>query len=283
MGVYQIFKLFVTPAIVILEYTLDGQTLSTRRALCLGLVCLFCVGSIHGDLQISTQGLMWATIWVPFAAIFKVQWARMKKRYDCSTLNLMNAAMPYACILQLAIAPIVDPPGLFKYQWTLEAGMLLTMSAFGAFFVLYSSFLVLGHVGPLSHTLLGPLKTTTTMMGSAILFKTQYSKTQLVTAAGALISLAAYTHVTMTEKRRTNKEDGSLLPPRSTSSLSLNDTSCLPIIHENSGKGDDDTTVTAFTLSMTEEDGTQLDDDVERTPLIEVSLPKGHRHEQTMK
>jgi solute carrier family 35 protein E3 len=249
MGVYQIFKLLVTPAIVALEYCLDGRVLSGRRAICLAFVCLFCVGSINGDLQISTSGLAWATVWLPFAAIFKVQWARVKRRYNCSTVSLMNAVMPYACFLQLAIAPVVDPPGLFTYQWTLQTVLLLTMSAFGAFFVLYSSFLVLGHVGPLSHTLLGPLKTATTMMGSAVLFKTRYSATQLVTATGALLSLAAYTHVTVTEQRQ-HKQEQEGIPLLAVSSIKSTE----PSSNKQVDNGDDTVTTAASTSSNGDEE-----------------------------
>jgi hypothetical protein len=199
MGFYQIFKLLVTPLVVLLEYLLDGRTLSTQRMLWLFWVSIFVLLSVHGDMEFSTLGAILASIWIPFAAIYKVQWSRVRKLYGCGTLALMHAVMPYAIVLQLFLAPIVDPPGIQDYHWTLEAVTLLSLSGLAAFFVTFSGFLVVGNVGPLAHTLLGPLKTGVAMLAAKILYSTEYSSVQLLGAGGALISLALYTHVTVTE------------------------------------------------------------------------------------
>jgi hypothetical protein len=200
MGFYQIFKLLVTPLVVLLEYMLNGKTLSIPRAVALTMVCVFVCLSVQGDLEFSVVGTAWAVLWVPFAAIYKVLWGKVKAMYNCSTLALMHAVMPYAIVLQIFISPIVDPPGIRNYHWTAETVLLLSMSGFGAFFVSFSGFLVMGNVGALAHTLLGPMKTAVTMVGAYILLQTHFSPLQLVGAAGALVSLGAYTHITIHEK-----------------------------------------------------------------------------------
>jgi hypothetical protein len=200
MGFYQIFKLLVTPLVVTLEYGLEGKVLSTQRILWLAWVCLFVLTSIQGDIEFSVAGTLWAIIWVPFAAIYKVQWSRVRKMYGCSTLSLMHAVMPYAIVLQLILAPIVDPPGIRQYHWTPEAVLLLSLSGLAAFFVTFSGFLVVGNISPLAHTLLGPMKTAVAMLGDYFLYEAHYSKVQLLAAGGALLSLAIYTHVTIIER-----------------------------------------------------------------------------------
>jgi hypothetical protein len=200
MGFYQIFKLLVTPLVVLLEYGMNGKTLSLPRVLALLMVCLCVFFSVQGDMEFSLAGTVWAALWVPFAAIYKVLWGKVKNTYNCSTLALMHAVMPYAIVLQIFISPLVDPPGIRHYHWTAETIVLLAMSAFGAFFVSFSGFLVMGNVGALAHTLLGPMKTAVTMMGAYLVLQTHYSPMQLLTAAGALASLAVYTHVTILEK-----------------------------------------------------------------------------------
>lgn len=47
IGFYQLFKLMVTPGIVVLEYLLDRKQLSARRALGLVVVCLGVVKKIR--------------------------------------------------------------------------------------------------------------------------------------------------------------------------------------------------------------------------------------------
>ncbi|KAG7356409.1 hypothetical protein IV203_001095 [Nitzschia inconspicua] len=202
MGFYQIFKLLVTPLVVVLEYVMDGTSLSTQRQIWLFWICLCVLLSVHGDTEFSVVGTIWASIWIPFAAIYKVQWSRVRKLYGCSTLSLMHAVMPYAIIGQLFLAPIMDPPGIRNYQWTTEAIILLTLSGLAAFFVTFSGFLVVGNVGPLAHTLLGPLKTGVAILASKFQYDTQYSFVQILGAIGALISLALYTHVTITERQQ---------------------------------------------------------------------------------
>jgi hypothetical protein len=210
MGFYQIFKLLVTPLVVLLEYCLDGRMLSSQRLFWLGCVCLFVLLSIRGDLQFSVVGAMWATIWVPFAALYKIQWSRVRKMYGCSTLSLMDAVMPYAIIFQLFLAPIVDPPGIRDYHWTAEARMLVALSGLATFFVIFSGFLVIGNVNPLAHTLLSPMKTGCAMIFATLLYNVEYTTKQLFGAFGALITLAIYTHATITER-----EEGLLHPSSS--------------------------------------------------------------------
>ena len=217
MGFYQIFKLLVTPVVVLLEYCLDSRILSSQRMFWLGWVCLFVLLSIRGDLHFSAVGAAWASVWVPFAALYKIQWSRVRKMYGCSTLSLMHAVMPYAIILQLFLAPIVDPPGIFDYQWTAEAKMLVALSGLATFFVTFSGFLVIGNVNALAHTLLSPMKTGCAMIFAKLLYDVEYTKIQLLGAVGALVSLAIYTHATITVR-----DEGLLHPSSSQSRKSPN-------------------------------------------------------------
>jgi len=200
IGFYQIFKLLVTPMVVALEYILDGKTLSKKRASCLVPVCILVLISSGADLNFSPYGTMCATIWIPFAAAFKVQWGRVKRLYDCSTLALMRSVLPYAILVQLAISPLIDPPGVLTFVWTQEAIFWVGLSGISAFLVNYSGFLVMGNIGALAHVLLGQLKTAMVMIGAFFIFGSTYGSNQLLGAAGAVLFIILYTHFTMTEK-----------------------------------------------------------------------------------
>ncbi len=190
----------VTPGVVILEYILDKKILSTNRTLTLVAVCSFVLISSRADLEFSTYGTICASLWVPLAAGYKVQWGRVKKQLNCSTLQLMHAILPYGLLVQCLISPLVDPPGILDFKWTKEAVFWISLSGLFAFLVNFSGFLVMGNIGALAHVLLGQLKTAVIMVGSTFLFGSKYSTLQIGGALGAVVSILAYTHVTMTEK-----------------------------------------------------------------------------------
>lgn len=211
MGFYQIFKLLVTPVVVALEYLLDGTVVSLTRGASLLAVCCFVLFSSRTSTDISVWGTLAACVWVPLAALYKVQWGRVKKLYhNCSTLALMHAVYPYAIVVQALISPVVDPPGLLQYRWTPEAVFWIFLSGIAAFLVNFSGFLVMGNIGALAHVLLGQLKTSVIMVGAYFIFGSRYSSLQLVGAMGAVGAIVAYTHVTVSEEER-KKQAVSLL------------------------------------------------------------------------
>jgi len=210
MGFYQVFKLLVTPGVVLLEYLLDGKVLSNARSACLIVVCALVLLSSGADMNFSVQGTLCATLWVPLAATYKVQWGRVKTKYTCSTLALMHAVLPYAIVVQCCISPLVDPPGIFQYKWTTEAIFWIGLSGIAAFLVNYSGFLVMGNLGALAHVLLGQCKTAVIMVGAYFLFDSRYSSLQLAGASGAVGAIVAYTHVTVQEGAK--RKDQEMLP-----------------------------------------------------------------------
>eukprot|EP00542_Grammatophora_oceanica_P000954 CAMPEP_0194057440 /NCGR_PEP_ID=MMETSP0009_2-20130614/63392_1 /TAXON_ID=210454 /ORGANISM="Grammatophora oceanica, Strain CCMP 410" /LENGTH=331 /DNA_ID=CAMNT_0038707203 /DNA_START=65 /DNA_END=1060 /DNA_ORIENTATION=+ len=224
VGFYQIFKLLVTPVVVLLEYLWDRKTLSTARALCLMGVCGFVLFSSKSDVSFSPYGMICASLWVPLAAAYKVQWGRVRKQYNTTTLALMYAVLPYAIVVQALVSPLVDPPGILEFVWTPNAIMWIGLSGIAAFLVNFSGFLVMGNIGALAHVLLGQVKTAVIMFGAFFLFASTYSEMQLLGAAGAVVMIVFYTHVTLREKEgeKTRAKDDTTLPLIDDSAASTN-------------------------------------------------------------
>ena len=202
IGFYQIFKLLVTPVVVLLEYCLDGKTLSFQRTVALIAVCIMVFVSSRGDLLFNKTGTLCASLWVPLAAIYKVQWGRVRNICQCSTLALMRAVLPFAICVQAAISPIVDPPGIMDFVWTKEAFLWIGLSGVAAFMVNFSGFLVMGNISALAHVLLGQFKTAIIMVLATVIFGSRYSAVQLLGAVGAVIAIVVYGHVTIVEKQQ---------------------------------------------------------------------------------
>ena len=197
---YQLFKLLVTPMVVALNYILDRKTLSRPRAAFLIAVCCSVLLSTSTDSQFSLMGTICASIWVPLAAGFKVQWGRVQRQYNCSTLALMHIVYPYAVVVQSVSGLFVDPPGLLSFQWTPEAIFWISLSGMAAFLVNVSGNLVIGDIGPLAHVLLGQLKTSVICLGAYYLFGSSVTSFQLIGALGAVLAIIGYTYVTTNEK-----------------------------------------------------------------------------------
>lgn len=225
IGFYQIFKLLVTPCVVLLEYALDRKILSRNRTILLVIVCIFVIVSSGASLLFSHYGFVCAMIWLPLAAAYKVQWGRVQKMYNCSTLALMRAVLPGAICVQAAISPLVDPPGILEFEWTNEAIFWIGLSGICAFLVNYSGFLVMGNISALAHVLLGQMKTAIIMIGATILFGSKYTPIQLLGATGAVITIIIYSHITIKEKENVNK-------------LFNENDQTLPMVDKNTGSSD---------------------------------------------
>ena len=206
VGFYQLFKLFVTPMVVLLEYFLDNKTLSKYRAFFLFGVCSFVLISSSTDAQFSYVGTICACMWVPLAAGYKVQWGRVLRQYQCSTPAMMHAVLPYALLVQSTLGVFVDPPGLLDFEWTKEAVFWIGLSGVAAFLVNLSGFLVMGGVGALAHVLLGQLKTSVICIGAFYIFGASFTFYQLISAIGAVFCIVGYTYVTTQEKEKVQDE-----------------------------------------------------------------------------
>lgn len=92
IGFYQLIKLLVTPAVVLLEYALDGKILSRKRAASLVAVCVFVLVSSGADLEFNAFGTICAAIWVPLAA----SWLQGTMGSSSETIQLLNPGT-HAC------------------------------------------------------------------------------------------------------------------------------------------------------------------------------------------
>lgn len=199
IGFYQLFKLLQTPAVVVFDYFLEHKTLSWARSISLVIVCIFVLISSHADMSFSVYGTLCASLWVPMSALYKIQWGRVLKLHNSSTLQMMYELMPWAIGVQCLVAPIVDPSGLLSFEWSRSAVFWLFVSGVSAFLVNLSGFLVLSNISALAHVLLGQLKTAAVCLGAYIVFGAVYPPVQLVGAAGAIVGIIVYTQLTVSK------------------------------------------------------------------------------------
>ncbi|KAL3919031.1 MAG: hypothetical protein SGPRY_005782 [Prymnesium sp.] len=176
VGFYTTCKLLVTPCIVVLEWFLYEYGLSRMRALGLAGVCLgVAIASIH-DLSLNLNGALASLVWVPIAATYKVLWSRVAKGGADDggawhTLALMRAILPWSAVVIACLVPVIDPPGLSEYEWSLETVGLLVVSS----------------------------------IAGTVLLLQYYTPKSVLGAALALVSMVFYTHFNLQESSLEHK------------------------------------------------------------------------------
>jgi len=203
VGFYTTCKLLVTPCIVMLELALFSKRVSLVRALCLAGVCAGVGAASVSDFSLNLPGLLASLGWVPIAAAYKVLWSRVAKGEaggePWHTLALMRAVLPWSTLVIGAMVPLVDPPGLLQYEWTVERAALLGASSAGAFLVNWSGFLVMGACSALTHTILGQLKSSAGIIGGWLVLGQIYPLKSILGASLAVLSVGAYTRANLSE------------------------------------------------------------------------------------
>lgn len=200
----------------------------------LQVVCLGVLISGRADMDASVYGTLAAMAWLPVAAVYKVQWCvchsfrelwmpvfilqgSVAQELECE-FNGYDAPHPSWCApciswcgawlwlagftsgsiaVQLALCPLIDPPGVLSYAWSTSAIFWISLSGLAAFFVNLSGFIVMGNLGAIAHVLLGQLKTCVIMLFAYFVFGTYYTTWQLLGALVAVAAILYYTHLTV--------------------------------------------------------------------------------------
>jgi len=201
MGYYTLVKLLVTPLIVAIEFIFEGKTVSHLRTC--ALVCL--AGGVAmastGEVVAQPTGILVSMLWLPVAAVYKVLWSRSQKEDGWDTLALMYHILPKSMVFMALLMPFTDPSGVTAYQFTWSRVGLIGASGVAAFAVNYSGFLVLGACAPLTHVVLGQVKSAALVLGGFALFGQRYSSREVLGSAIAIVSSGLYAHFTSFEKR----------------------------------------------------------------------------------
>ena len=108
----------------------------------------------------------------------------------------MMKVLPFSILFMLAMMFLpIDPPGILSYPFNSVSVGLLCLSGVGAFCVNFSGFLVLGACQPLTHVVLGQVKSASLILGAAF-FSTQVpSLKALIGACIAILGSTLYAMV----------------------------------------------------------------------------------------
>ena len=166
------------------------------------------------DLELRLYGLAVALIFVPVAAIYKVQFKRVLIKFDM--LSVLHRVYPPSIVIMIVLSLLFDPPGLIMtYEYTFSKVIQIIISGVLACGISLSSFHIVYIFSPLTHQILGLLKVSLTILGGWLIFSKEITQYQMLGSLIAVGGISWYTYETMLEKGMLqNNQVSSLAPQR---------------------------------------------------------------------
>lgn len=210
IGVAQISKLMVTPALLLLHYIWFGERISLARFLWVTLCGLGVFWATVTDVEFPGigKGTLIVLIWLPCSIAYKTLTSRVTNSPDparrLSELQLLYMTLPWSIAWSILAAPFVEDwqstQSPLGFELNPTAICSLALSAAGAVLVNLSGSFLLCSCHPLSHVLLGQAKTCALLLGGWLMFGQTQTAHTLGGAAVAMGAIVGYTATNLAEQ-----------------------------------------------------------------------------------
>eukprot|EP00927_Polykrikos_kofoidii_P069766 TRINITY_DN65380_c0_g1_i1.p1 TRINITY_DN65380_c0_g1~~TRINITY_DN65380_c0_g1_i1.p1 ORF type:complete len:337 (+),score=44.08 TRINITY_DN65380_c0_g1_i1:129-1139(+) len=190
---YQMAKISVTPVVVLIDRVAYGKRIGYQQSFALAAMCVGIALATVTDVSITARGCAMATLSVGTGIATKILVSHMQQHGGLNSLQLMDVSFPFLTAISIITIPFMDSWELLSGHWcTVTNVTFIFSSAVAAFFINYSSTLVLRVTSALAHTLLGQLKTSVVLLTGIWLFDKPPSGVTIFGASVAVLSLALY-------------------------------------------------------------------------------------------
>jgi solute carrier family 35, member E3 len=209
VGFFQTMKVLTTPVIVVIEAFLYQKYLDSRLKLALLPVCLGVIATTVTDFRLNFVGAAYATAAVIVTSFYQIWSGTLQKSLDCNALQLQTFVAPLAAVFILPFIPLfdnyswTDDSAIWNYPFTSTSVSLIALTAFLAFFVNVSIFLVIGRSSPVSYNVLGHCKTVFILGSDFVLFGRPAT---LKSSTGILLTLIGVFWYTSVKLKTTRQE-----------------------------------------------------------------------------
>ncbi|KAK9805843.1 hypothetical protein WJX73_006673 [Symbiochloris irregularis] len=154
VGVYQLSKVLITPAVVVLEIFVSNKYPTAAETCTFVVTCLGVALATVTDPNLSTNtlGLAISATAVCFSALYQVWAGSKQKQLQASSMQLMHQYTPHAVAMMSVLTAVCEPLGvrdpqpdtLLGFDYTLGASAAIIVSALLALLVSLSTFLTIG-------------------------------------------------------------------------------------------------------------------------------------------
>ncbi|CAA6674413.1 unnamed protein product [Spirodela intermedia] len=197
VGFYQMAKISVTPTIVLAEFILFRKKVSTHKVLSLVVVSTGVAIATVTHLEFNFFGACIAVAWILPSAVNKILWSNLQQTENWTALALMWKTAPVTVFFLVALMPLLDPPGIFSFNWDMNNTLAVIVSALFGFLLQLSGALALGATSATSHVVLGQFKTCVIMLGGYLFFNSEPGMVSLCGVVVALCGMSLYTSLSL--------------------------------------------------------------------------------------
>ncbi|CAH9110345.1 unnamed protein product [Cuscuta europaea] len=205
VGFYQMAKIAVTPAIVIVEFIFFQKRFSGQKVIALTLVSIGVAIATVTDLQFHFFGACIAVAWIVPSATNKILWSNLQQQKNWAALALMWKTTPITLFFLVLLMPSLDPPGVLSFRWNVYNTTIVLASAVLGFLLQWSGALALGETSATTHVVLGQFKTCVILLAGFLLFGSNPGVTSIFGATTALVGMTIYTYLNLKSKQQAAK------------------------------------------------------------------------------
>ncbi|CAH9140960.1 unnamed protein product [Cuscuta epithymum] len=205
VGFYQMAKIAVTPAIVIVEFIFFQKKISGQKVIALTLVSIGVAIATVTDLQFHFFGACIAVAWIVPSATNKILWSNLQQQKNWTALALMWKTTPITVFFLVLLMPSLDPPGVLSFRWNVYNTTIVLASAVLGFLLQWSGALALGETSATTHVVLGQFKTCVILLAGFLLFGSNPGVTSILGATTALVGMTIYTYLNLKSKQQAAK------------------------------------------------------------------------------
>uniref|UniRef100_A0A0G4H1E7 Sugar phosphate transporter domain-containing protein n=1 Tax=Chromera velia CCMP2878 TaxID=1169474 RepID=A0A0G4H1E7_9ALVE len=200
VGLYQLTKVMTTPTIVAIDFFYYHRTLPFWQNISLIPIIIGVILATVTDLSVNFWGVVFGACGVLSTSFYQIWVKTEQKRLDCNAPQLLAYQSPVSCLFLLCAMPFLEDlsspeAGLFFFEWTTDATLYLFGSAFCAYLVNLSIFLVIGKTSAISYNVLGHCKTVAVLLSGWVLFAEPINAHGLLGVLLTLFGIIWYTHL----------------------------------------------------------------------------------------
>lgn len=209
VGFFQICKIAITPAVLLLQYALFSTVQSGKVKASIVVVCAGVTLATVTDLSATLLGATIAGASIFVTALFQIWMGSKQKEFDVNSNQLLDQYSPYASVIMLCLIPFFEPVGQLgdapvlgvpdvefeRYEiipfsadaegharstllgwfqdpslFTTASAVLILVSSVLGLVVNLSAMLVIAHTSTLTYNVVGHVKTVLVLVGGVVIF-----------------------------------------------------------------------------------------------------------------
>eukprot|EP00750_Incisomonas_marina_P000682 INCI1046.2.p1 GENE.INCI1046.2~~INCI1046.2.p1 ORF type:complete len:356 (+),score=83.42 INCI1046.2:275-1342(+) len=217
IGFYQISKILVTPAVMVMQFFLFGLGSTLEVKACVLLMCIGVGLATISELSITVVGFIVGMTAVVGAAQQQIVIKRFQQNLEASSNQLLLAYTPYCFAVLTVLSPIDGflPNAKFNnvIEWAKSDNAtpyniaFIVGSGFCGLFVSLSTFLFIKSTGPLTYNIVGHLKTISILTTGYLFFQEDMNTKKVIGIVLAMIAVIWYSRIKLLQMQAAASEN----------------------------------------------------------------------------